>query len=31
MSVSQIGGRLQSVQVSEGFELNCSGDIEVQL
>ena len=31
MSVSQIGGKLQSVQVSEGFELNCSGDIEVQL
>ena len=31
MSVSQAGGKLQSVQVSEGFQLNCSGDHEVQL
>ena len=30
-SVSQVGGKLQIVQVGEGFELNCSGDIEVQL
>ena len=31
MSVTQVGGKLKIVQVGEGFELNCSGDIEVQL
>ena len=31
MSVSQVGGELQIVRVSEGFELNWSGDIKVQL
>ena len=30
-SVSQVGGKVQIVEVGEGFELNCSGDIEVQL
>ena len=31
MSVSQVGGKLQIVQVHEGLELNCSGDVEAQL
>ena len=31
MIVSQVGGKLQMVQVGEGFELNLSGDMEVQL
>ena len=31
MSVNQVGRKLQIVQVGKGFELNCSGDIEVQL
>ena len=31
LRVGQAGGKMQIVQVSEGFELNCSGDIEVQL
>ena len=30
-SVSKVGGNLQIVQVSEEFELNCGGDIKVQL
>ena len=29
--IRQVGGKLQIVQVGEGFELNCSGDIEAQL
>ena len=31
MSMSQDEGSLQNVRVSEGFELNRSRDIEVQL